>query len=72
MRVSEIRVKRIRVNQGLGVVTFTLISNLATDYIQKRKGEESLASSQFWQQIIFKREEESLASSLLNIICRQN
>ena len=27
---------------------------------------------QIWQQIIFKREEESLASSLLNIICRQN
>ena len=34
------------------VVTFTLISNLVTDYIQKRKGE--------------------LASSFLNIICRQN
>ena len=27
---------------------------------------------QIWQQIIFKRKEESLASSLLNIICRQN
>ena len=34
------------------VVTFTLISNLATDYIKKK--------------------EESLASSLLNIICHQN
>ena len=27
---------------------------------------------QIWRQIIFKREKESLASSLLNIICRQN
>ena len=27
---------------------------------------------QIWRQIIFKREEESLASSLLNIICYQN
>ena len=27
---------------------------------------------QIWRQVIFKREEESLASSLLNIICRQN
>ena len=26
---------------------------------------------QFWRQIIFKREEESLVCSLLNIICRQ-